>query len=247
MLQTIRNDLGHRLISGAIVFAATFVLAACSTDGTVTHSIPVEHRERHPIRIAEGEHAIQLLVGSGRGDLTAEQRAQISWLAGEWRRDSTGRLLIEVPKGTANARAAAYAAREAQSLLRAVGVPASAIAVRGYEMQGEPLGTVRISYARIEAVAGPCGSWPEDLGVAPYPSLQRMPATFDNRPYWNLGCATQQNLAAAVSNPEDLIQPRASGPSYAARRQTVMEKYRQGQNPSGQYETEDASVSDVTQ
>jgi pilus assembly protein CpaD len=247
MSQTIRNALG-RLVSTAVLAAAALSLAACTSHApVVTHSIPFDYRDRHPIRITEGEHAVELLVGSARGDLTAEQRAQVTWLAGEWRRDSTGRLLIEVPKGTKNARAAAYAGREAQSVLRAAGVPARAITVKGYETSDQQLGTVRLSYARIEAVAGPCGSWPEDLGSVPFPSLQRMPANFDNRPYWNSGCATQQNFAAAVANPEDLIQPRASEPSYAARRQKVMEKYRAGENPSGRYETEEVSASDIAQ
>jgi pilus assembly protein CpaD len=67
----------------------------------------------------------------------------------------------------------------------------------------------------------------------------------DNRPYWNLGCAYQHNLAAMVANPEDFVQPRASTPSYAPRRQTVMEKYRKGEVPSGKYDTTDASISDV--
>ena len=51
------------------------------------------------------------------------------------------------------------------------------------------------------------------------------------------GCATQHNLAASVANPEDLVQPRAEQPSYAARRRTVMEKYRAGQDPSTTYPT----------
>ena len=35
--------------------------------------------------------------------------------------------------------------------------------------------------------------------------------------------------------PEDLVQPRPETPAYASRRQTVVEKYRQGQDPSTVY------------
>jgi pilus assembly protein CpaD len=70
----------------------------------------------------------------------------------------------------------------------------------------------------------------------------------ENQAYWNLGCSTQQNLAASVANPEDLIQPRPETPPLAGRRQNVIEKYRKGENPSGQYETkQDAQASDVGQ
>ena len=100
---------------------------------------------------------------------------------------------------------------------------------------------------RVVAEVGPCGEWPEDLGVAPVPTLGTLPPSMENRPYWNFGCATQHNLAASVVNPEDLIQPRAETAPMAARRQTVIEKYRKGDNPSGQYDTKEAKASDVAE
>jgi pilus assembly protein CpaD len=234
------------LIGSVSAMALTLVVFGCNTDRTITGSIPVEYRERHPIRFSEGEHSIQLLIGSGRGDLTATQRAQVTAMASSWRRSGTGILFIEVPKGGPNERAAKYAAREAQSLLRAAGVPPHGVRTRTYQVaQPDGFGPLRIAYAHIVAEAGPCGDWPEDIGVSPFPSLAPLPPSIDNRPHWNFGCATQANLAAAVANPEDLIQPRAETPAYAARRQTVIEKYRKGDNPSGKYDTEDAKASDV--
>jgi pilus assembly protein CpaD len=235
------------MVACAVLVTSSLLLAACNRtdDYVVTGTIPADYRERHPIRLTEGEHAIQLLVGSGTGVLTAEQRALVSSMASTWRQEGTGRLVIEKPKGTRNQRAADYATREAQSILRASGVPPRAIITKTYVNPPESYGPVRVAYKRIEAVAGPCGLWPEDLGVSPSPSLQPLPPTLDNRAYYNFGCSTQQNLAVMVENPEDLIQPRASTPAYAARRQTVIEKYRKGENPSGQYETEEAQASNV--
>jgi pilus assembly protein CpaD len=248
MLEFTRSRHGFSIVSCAVLITGSFVLAACNrTDQIVTGSIPTDYRERHPIRLTEAEHAIQLLIGSGTGVLTADQRAQVASMASAWRREGTGKLLIETPKGTRNQRAATYAAREVQSILRASGVPSRAVVAKSYVSHPESYGPVRVAYLRIEAETDPCGTWPEDLGMSPIPSLQPVPHTLDNRPYHNLGCATQQNLAAMVENPEDLVQPRASTPAYAARRQTVMEKYRKGENPSGQYETKDAKASDVSQ
>lgn len=251
MLNVSRSYLRHRLVSGALVLTATIVVAACNTDRNITGSVPsaypVDYRARHPIRLTEGEQDIQLLVGSGRGDLTADQRAQVSQMASEWRTESSGRLVIDVPKGSKNDKAAQYAARETLSLLRAYGVPPSAIRTNTYAAPPDSFGPVRLSFAKIQAVAGPCGLWPEDLGASPIPSLQRVPPQMDNRPYWNFGCAYQHNLAAMVANPEDFVQPRASTPSYAPRRQMVIEKYRKGEIPSGKYDTDDASISEVGQ
>jgi pilus assembly protein CpaD len=238
----------NRIASGALVLAATVVVAACKAERpVVTSSIPLEYNERHPIRLVESEHSVQLLVGSGRGDLTADQRAQVGSMASLWRRQSTGRLFIDVPKGSRNERAAAYSAREARSLLQAAGVPPSAIVTKTYAATADNFGPVRIAFARIEAQAGPCGAWPEDLGASIIPNHGTMPAYWDNRPYWNFGCASQQNLAAQIVNPEDLVQPRAVTEAYAPRRQTVIERYRKGENPSGRYDTDEAKITQVGQ
>ncbi|TMJ29922.1 MAG: pilus assembly protein CpaD, partial [Alphaproteobacteria bacterium] len=103
------------------------------------------------------------------------------------------------------------------------------------------LATIRILYPNMIAEAGPCGLWPHDIG----PSLDG--ADFQNREYWNFGCANQRNLAAMVENPADLVQPRGDTPAYAARRSTMLEKYRKGEEPSGKYATDkDGKISDLT-
>jgi pilus assembly protein CpaD len=67
-----------------------------------------------------------------------------------------------------------------------------------------------------------------------------------NRPYWNLGCSSQRNLAAMVDNPADLVQPRGEGPIYTPRRTTVMEKYRAGMGPATTYQDAGkGTISDV--
>jgi len=74
-------------------------------------------------------------------------------------------------------------------------------------------------------VATQCGQWPDDLGVAPGNGNAL------NRPNWNHGCATQHNLAAIVADPNDLLRPRAETTLDAARRQTVIGRYRRGDSP----------------
>ena len=61
------------------------------------------------------------------------------------------------------------------------------------------MAAIRLNYPKISAVAGPCGLWPEDLG----PSINNK-SYFENKPYYNFGCANQRNLAAMVDNPSDL-------------------------------------------
>ena len=101
--------------------------------------------------------------------------------------------------------------------------------------------TIKLSYPKISATAGPCGLWPEDLG----PNLQDTGYN-ENRPYHNFGCATQRNLAAMVDNPADLVQPRPETPAYTMRRNAAFEKYRKGVSTATTYpESDKAKLSDT--
>ena len=157
-------------------------------------------------------------------------------------RESGSGIIIEVPRGGPTDRAAADLMREIRSILTAVGVPSNAIYVR--HLPSKPitsLASIKLNYSRLVAEAGPCGQWPYDLG----PSV-KVTRFLENQPYWNLGCATQRNLAAMVDNPSDLVQPRGEVPAYAPRRSVVLEKWRKGENPSGVYSGYEAGkISDL--
>jgi len=233
----------------ALCFAAALVglavaLGACShTDEVVaTASVPDDYRQRHPIAIQEANRSIVLFVGQARGGLSAEQRADVTGLAQIWLHEGTGAIVADVPVGTPNARAAAEAFREAHAMLAAAGVPPRGITVHHYRPDDpRQLATVRLNYPRIAAVAGPCGLWPEDLG----PSIKDK-GYYENKPYYNFGCANQRNMAAMVANPSDLVQPRPETPAYTMRRTEGFEKYRKGVTTTTVYpEAEKAKLSDT--
>jgi pilus assembly protein CpaD len=227
----------------AIVGLAT-ALGACTHTEEVSPvaSVPDDYRLRHPIAIQESNRSIVLFVGQARGGLSAEQRADVMGLAHIWLQEGTGAIVADVPVGTPNARAAADAFREAQSLLSAAGVPPRGVSMRQYHPDDpRQLATVRLNYPKISAVAGPCGLWPEDLG----PSIKNK-GYFDNKSYYNFGCAYQHNMAAMIDNPSDLIQPRPETPAYTMRRTEGFEKYRKGTTTATDYpESEKAKLSDA--
>lgn len=234
----------HQIARTAAAAAAVALLAGCNTTHVVESGYPTAYAERHPIRITEGQAVHEILVGTGRGTLTPVQRAELTSFAGSWRRRGTGGVIIEVPAGTSNEQAARASVREVRSVLAAVGVPARGIAVQSYTPAPEDtLAPVRVTYPTVKADAGPCGIWPDDLGVADW-SL-----SVENRPYWNLGCANQRALAAMVDNPADLVQPRSESPASATRRATVMDKYGQGTDTTTKIENKikDKIISEVGQ
>jgi len=209
----------------AAVVSLAATLAGCYTTGENIEAVPTDYRQRHPITLQEGNRTVELFIGRSRGGLTPAQRADVLAFAHVWKREATGGVLIDVPSGTPNDRAAHGATHEVQSILMAAGVPGGAIAVRPYRLADpNKFATVKLAYPRITAEAGPCGLWPHDLGPTDF-------AAYDsNKPYWNLGCASQRNLAAMIDNPADLVQPRGDTPAYTARRTVVLDKYRKGES-----------------
>ena len=242
--RTLVDRLQRWRLLGALV-GLSCALGACSqTSGEiVTATVPDnDYRHRHPIAVTEANRSIVVFVGHARGGLSAPQRTDIMGLARSWVREGTGAIVADVPTDAIYGRAAAASYREIRSILMAGGVPSRAITQRRYQ-PNEPgiLPTIRLSYPKIKAVAGPCGLWPEDVGA----NIDNRGYN-ENRPYHNFGCATQHNLAAMIENPADLEQPRPEAPAYTARRTAAFEKYRKGLATTTTYpEADKAKLSDT--
>jgi pilus assembly protein CpaD len=222
-----RSRAARRLLLAAGLAA---LLTGCYQPRMAQRTYPNDYRERHPITLKEGAHSVEIFLGRNRGGLSPSQRADILAFAQAWRHEATSGIIIDVPHGGPTDRAAADSLREIHSILAASGVPRNAVYMRSYRPSESSLASIKINYSKLVARAGPCGLWPHDLG----PNFDQ---TYnDNRPYWNLGCATQRNLAAMVDNPADLVQPRGETPAYEARRSVAIDKYRKGEDPSGKYD-----------
>lgn len=89
---------------------------------------------------------------------------------------------------------------------------------------GNPPAALVFSYTRyVATVKRECGDW-EDT----------MDSNHDNHPWTNFGCAQQHNLAAMVSDPRDLEQPRPSTPIDVDRRTVVIKAYREGKKTTSE-------------
>jgi pilus assembly protein CpaD len=231
--------------SRALRLAATLIglsigLGACKTiDAPImaAEPYPADYRLRHPIAVTEADRSIVVFVGAGRGGMTAAQRADVMGLAQNWMREGTGGITIDMPTGTPNARTAHETLREIQAMIAAAGVPPRAVSVRQYQPKDPRfMAAIRLNYPKISATAGPCGVWPEDLG-----SSIKNPSYFENKSYYNFGCANQRNLAAMIDEPSDLVQPRAETPAYTMRRNATFEKYRKGDSTATVYPEVDSA------
>ncbi len=241
-LRTMRNSRRAATALRAATMLAAAALAGCTTYHTTTFDdYPEDVRLRHPISLREGPRTLELFVGVNRGGLTPAQRADVVAFARTWRHESTGGVLIDIPWGTPNSRAAVDAVEEVRSILAAAGVSPPAIATRRYRpLTPIKFATLRLSYPKMIAEAGPCGLFPRDLGA----NVEGIDPS--NHSYWNYGCTQQHNLAALVDNPADLVQPRGESPAYAGRRSVVLDKYRKGEPTATKSPDADkAKISDI--
>ncbi len=236
-------DYRRRLRLALALAGLSVTLGACNTtEEVITQTVPTDYRQRHPIAVQEGKRSIVVFVGHARGGLSESQRADVAGIARDWVREGTGQVVVDVPVDTANARAAAATYQEIRAVLSAGGVPARGIVQHPYRpVDPGLLPTIRLSYSKITAVAGPCGLWPEDVGPSIFDTSYN-----ENKPYYNFGCATQRNLAAMVDNPADLEQPRPESPAYTERRSIAFDKYRKGTTTATSYpESDKAKLSET--
>jgi pilus assembly protein CpaD len=230
-------------MAGALTGLAV-VLCACRhvEEASPMAFAPDDYKQRHPIAVTEIDRSIVVFVGNNRGGLAASQRADVLGLAQSWMREGTGAISVDVPVGTPNARAAADSLREIQAVFAAAGLPPRAVNIRQYKPEdARHMAAIRLNYPRIAATAGPCGLWPEDIGAG-----YKNKSYYDNKQYYNFGCAVQRNFAHMIDNPADLAQPRPETPAYTVRRTAAFDKYRKGTTSTTTYpEADKAKLSDV--
>jgi pilus assembly protein CpaD len=194
----------------------------------VTGGVPDDYRVNHPISVEESVDTMDVPVGLNSQHLTGGMRANVQGFGLKFLNSRSALIAIVVPQGSANARVAGWLANEIQDALIGAGVSARSIEIRSYRAsRSEQTAPIRLAYARIAAKTAACGPWTESMTMGK-----------SNTNYAAYGCASQQNLAAMVDNPLDLLYPRAPTASYAARRQKVLDSYGQGAPTKGDYSGE---------
>jgi pilus assembly protein CpaD len=212
---------GRRLIVPMIVLTGGLAVAGCAQDVSpfeATGSVPDDYRVNHPIAVEEIVETLDVPVGIYTNRLSTPFRATVVGFAQKFIDSRSSVIAVVAPSGSPNQQVAAGIAVEIEDVLRQSGVPADAIDYRVYHAGADERNApIRVAFSRIGAHTAPCEPWRDQVAI-----------TSQNRHFFNFGCATQQNLAAMVQNPLDLLYPRGMTPADAARRSDVLEKYRRG-------------------
>jgi pilus assembly protein CpaD len=207
----------------ASVLLATSLLAGCASmkrDHIEVGSIPDDYRTNHPIVLQEHEETLDIPVATTDRKLTVPFRDTIDGFATAYARSGSGAILVHIPVGSANEAAAHRISKEVIAHLQKSGAAGGYITVDRYPAGTNDAAPLRLTYRSMAAQTGKCGRWPEDI-------LQNT----ENKHYANFGCSYQNNLAAQIANPADLLQPRGSADIDAARRGKVINDWRGGNTP----------------
>jgi pilus assembly protein CpaD len=200
----------------AIALAAS--LSGCAyfkRDSVTVGAIPDDYRTTHPIVIAEKNEKIDLPVGAGDRGMTLSQRTTLLGFLDGYDKSAAPALTIAIPVGSANEIAAAAAGRDFARLAVATGISRNRIVMTSYQsVSAEASAPVRVAYISVKAQTDKCGRWPEDL-------LQ----TSENKHYADFGCSYQNNLAAQMANPADLLGPRKPSDIDPENRNRVIDLY----------------------
>ncbi len=208
-------------VAPVLAALAIGLLAGCANRDSVTvGSIPDDYRTNHPIVISEKNETLDLPVAASARGITQSQRVTLLGFLDGYDKGAAPTLTILAPSGSANEAAAAAAARDFARVATRNGVHSSRIAMASYQADPtEVSAPIRVSYAKLRAHTDKCGRWPEDIAD-----------TTENKHYANFGCAYQNNLAAQMANPADLLGPRKQSSIDAANRSRVIGVYRSSGN-----------------
>jgi pilus assembly protein CpaD len=224
------------------LLAGTLSLGACAAKGDLSASLaPDDIRERHPIVLRDAPRSLDVFVGRAGGGLDPRQADDVTRFGADYRRTGKGGLVAEVPTGTGRDLAAHDTLDGVRRALARGGVAPGALSVRTYRAVDPNLASpIRLTYASLQAgLPHACGQWPEDAGVSNYRTDSA------NGSLWNLGCATQANLAAQIADPLDLVRGRSEGRLDTQKRMEAIKKLREGKDPSTQYRQEQTKISDA--
>lgn len=215
-------------------------LAGCTTDRVVPSNVALDdYRARHPIVIAQARTSIDIFPSMGQGRLDTHSAKQVFAFAEQYRETGQGPVLILVPRGPGVASRQAIVADIRRVL--ASGGAKSGAQVSTYPIADPALASpVRLSFVGVKAKeVNQCGQWPRDLGSGS--SIDG----WENEPYWNLGCSTQQMIAAQTSDPRDLVSPRGEERPDTEIRDRAITAVRAGTDPNTNWAVKNSSIGSV--
>ena len=196
----------------AAALSAVLMAGSCST--TDPNSVVWEDGARnHPIMVEPSYRDLKVQFTGGTDGMNSDDAIKFDNFLADYRAHGNGSLGISVPNGSASRAAITYFGERAA----ATGISRDKILVSTRDVANGDT-RVDITYIAYNARTAACGDWSENESF-----------TLDNSTPKRFGCSVQQNIAAMVADPRDLLGPGRMGPVDTNRRATVMDHYQKGE------------------
>jgi pilus assembly protein CpaD len=196
---------------------ALTLLPACNTvfnDADQALSV----KDEHPIAVQQQAVTLTIAADRSLSDLSSIDKARLRAFADSYLTSGEGAITVTAPSGGPNDFFGQELAADIRNELYNHGVDWANMLGATYRVSSSSdVPEVILSYTNYVASASPCGDWSQELE-----------RRFRNMRSKNFGCAQQNNLAAMIANPKDLIEPAAVAATDAERQADVIDKYQRG-------------------
>jgi pilus assembly protein CpaD len=210
--------------------AAVLLAGSCAAPLNDGEGLTNDGAINHPITVAPHYASIQLSFSAPEAGLMPDDAARFAAFVGDYLEHGNGAISVSAPSGADASAALGYFGER----LVAMGVARSRILVGTREATNGDA-RVELGYIGYVAHTDPCGDWSASVAD-----------TASNRSSPNFGCAVQQNIAAQLADPRDVLQPQPMTAGDAVRRHTVFDNYEKGKvTAADKTQDQSAKVSDV--
>ena len=204
----------------------TLSLTACLQSG---HQLEPTHR-LNPIKVAESVERLELYARPNGLELTQRDEQAVAAFLRAYAVDGSGPLYVNRPAAAMDTTGVSQTNALLDRLMSYSGInPVTAQSGTYYTRPGDPAPVI-LSYRTLKTVPQNC-AYQSDLSL-----------THTNGVRPEFGCFASANLAAMISDPRQLLEPYATQPPNAQRRQVVYDRYIQGtstasERPTGQQQS----------
>jgi pilus assembly protein CpaD len=192
-----------------LCLACVLMAGSCAAPTNDANGRMEDGAVNHPISVEPSYESLKL---SYTGGLSPADQARFEAFVGDYQGHGNGSIAVSAPAGNMSPAMITFFAQR----INEMGVSKDHILVATHDAPDGDM-RVEINYVSYQAHTDKCGDWSEDLAK-----------TEDNETPKNFGCAVQQNIAAMVADPRDLLHPRDMQDASAVRRDTVIGNYEAG-------------------
>jgi pilus assembly protein CpaD len=183
--------------------------------------------EEHPISVDSQVVTMTIDQGRSASDISSLDKSRLRAFADAYMTSGHGPLSVTAPSGAGDGQGGQESASAIGEYLNELGVDWSQISASTYGAANGSGDQIILSYTHYVATPSACGNW-KGLGARDRANM-RSP---------NFGCATQNNIAAMIADPRDLVEPAGDAPPDAAARIRGIRAYREGEVTASETDAE---------